>query len=353
MKSKIQNNLYKIIGGHLVFWIIYFLFITLLITMETRQPFWYVISNYLVGSPAFLILAYGTDYMLTLRFKKRMDTSLLVIGFFVLSFASAALKLLLLHFLYYGILWPETLEPDKWIGLIPIVRNLLMLWFPVLVLSTVKFMRNYSKLMHEKSEMDREKLRSELSHLKSQLNPHFLFNTLNNLYALSVRGSDKAPEMILRLSEIFHFILYECNSQLIPLSREMELMNNFVELEQLRYGDRLTFRQKLSALKFDAKVPPMMLFTLLENSFKHGSGDDPGKPWIETEISTNSDRVFFIVRNSKPTLPVAQNRRKGIGLENIKSRLRLLYNDENLLQINETDGIYEARLEIPQVTLKY
>ncbi|MFC0876392.1 sensor histidine kinase [Saccharicrinis sp. FJH2] len=317
-----------------------------LIGINGQQPFWLVFTHYLSGIPAFALFAYTMlkYFVPALLTKKRnyLAVALIVTG---TTIASGILFLLLNHFVFYGIFWPHALAPEKWFSFNLFIQSLLPVWIPSMFLVTRKFTSEWLKESKAKTELEKENLQTELKMLKNQLNPHFLFNTLNNLYTLALMKSDKTPEMISRLSDMFQFILYECNTPVITLKKEMNLINNYVKLQQLRYGDRLDYSIQIDVGVDNFRIAPMILFTFVENCFKHGSGSDPGIPWIKLSFERKGDKLLFIAENSKPGNSQSHKaEKKGIGLSNMQKRLELLYSGHYKLDINENNKVYKAEL---------
>jgi len=171
--------------------------------------------------------------------------------------------------------------------------------------------------------LEKEKIATELRLLKSQLNPHFLFNTLNNIYALSILSSPITSTAIGKLAEILDYILYRCDSTLVPLSGEINLLNNYLELERLRYDHRLHLRFT-SHIEQDTPIPPLLLLSLAENAFKHGASHDPGQPSIEIDLHVTPESLRYSVSNTIVNRPPPDSPGK-IGLPNIRQQLDLLY----------------------------
>ncbi|MFB6318798.1 sensor histidine kinase [Saccharicrinis sp. FJH54] len=331
---------------HSLFWLVYCLFMASLIGANGQQPFWFVFTHYLSGIPAFALYAYTMllFFVPALLTKNRNYTgvSLIVLASTV---AAVILYLVLNHFVFYGLFWPRALAPEKWFSLNLFIQSLLPIWIPTMFLVARKFTAEWLKESKAKTELEKENLETELKMLKNQLNPHFLFNTLNNLYTLALMKSDKTPEMISRLSDMFQFILYECNAPVITLKKEMNLINNYVKLQQLRYGDRLDYSIQSDVGVDNFRIAPMILFTFVENCFKHGSGADPGIPWIKLYFERKGEKLLFIAENSKPGNSQAVTEvKKGIGLSNMQKRLDLLYSGHYKLNIKETDRVYKAEL---------
>ncbi len=206
---------------------------------------------------------------------------------------------------------------------------------------------NYLERQKEMASLLEQKKSSELDALKNQLNPHFLFNTLNNLYALALKKSDKAPEVIAKLSEILDYILYGCNSTFVPIQNEISLLKNYIALEQVRYGDRVCIAFHEQILN-EAKIAPLLLLTFLENAFKHGVSQELGTATIVMEVEEKERSIRFYLKNTKPTHSKsgAKKKREGIGLKNIRKQLDLLYPNLYNLELIDTKESHVVDLQI-------
>lgn len=209
-------------------------------------------------------------------------------------------------------------------------------------------MMDWLKGQNQKQELRNETLQSELKFLKSQINPHFLFNTLNSLYALTLKKSDLAPEIVLRLSEMMRYMLYECNEKQVPLEKEVNYLMNYLELEKLRHGAKLDVNLKVAGSMNYQKIAPLMFIPFVENSFKHGVSHHIAKGFVNINISADDQLLDMTIENSKtPTMPSTSLKKSGgIGLANIKRRLELLYPDQYQLNISEQPNTYSVNLKI-------
>jgi hypothetical protein len=203
---------------------------------------------------------------------------------------------------------------------------------------------NYTRLKRSEQRLRIEKQEAELSYLRSQTNPHFLFNTLNNIYSLSRDKSDLAPESILRLSKILRFMLYETSGDYIPIENEIRIIGDYIELEKLRYDEslRVNFNYNIEDLK--QAIPPLILVPLVENAFKHGVSETRGEPFVEIHLSVSNRKLQFVVKNSfesSSTEPIREN----IGLSNLRRQLELLYKDHSLTAIPGA-GVFISTLNI-------
>ncbi len=197
-------------------------------------------------------------------------------------------------------------------------------------------------------KLNEQKKTAELVALKNQLNPHFLFNTLNNLYALTLKKSDDAPKVIQKLSEILDYILYRCNDDYVSLDKEIELIENYLSLEKIRYADRvkISFSKNVTGQE---KVAPLLLLTFVENAFKHGVANEINQALININISKKREQLIFSVENSKPISAEPITEKESIGLQNIKKQLELLYPKAYDLIIENTSNSFSANLKLDLV----
>lgn len=190
---------------------------------------------------------------------------------------------------------------------------------------------------------ENKRLEFELNALKSQINPHFLFNTLNNIYALALDKSDKTPDVILKLSDLMRYIIYECNEKYVFLDKELNFINNFIELQKIRHN-RTPIKYEILGDSANWKIAPLLIEPLIENAFKHVSINN--NPFINITIKISDQGVFELnISNSCDLNEENQNNKnKGVGLENVKRRLKLIYN--NNYKLEEKISINEYKIEL-------
>ena len=188
-----------------------------------------------------------------------------------------------------------------------------------------------------------DKSKAELALLKTQINPHFFFNTLNNLYALTVKNSDQAPGVILKLSEMMRYTIYEGKKDLVPLKEEIEYLNNYIDLHKIRYHKSVDIQFKHSVGEND-KITPLLFIILLENAFKHGIESLSDKAYIHINLQRLANGIQFSIENNFELSEV--NRDKGIGLDNLRQRLELTYPKQHELNISEKESIFKVDLKI-------
>ncbi|MBC9909895.1 sensor histidine kinase [Chitinophaga varians] len=191
-------------------------------------------------------------------------------------------------------------------------------------------------------ELEKQKTDIELRALKAQLNPHFLFNTLNNIYSLSILQSPKTSPSIARLSEILDTLLYRSGKMYVPVSQEITLLQNYIELEKLRYDERLVISFE-HQMEREVAIAPLILLSLTENAFKHGAGEDAGSPEIRIVLKQTGDRFSFEISN---TFREKVDQQLGIGLENIRQQLALLYPETHTFETTAAQRVFTAKLEL-------
>lgn len=207
---------------------------------------------------------------------------------------------------------------------------------------------DWQKHQIERKELLHQTAQSELNFLKTQINPHFLFNTLNNLYALTLKKSDKAPEIVLKLSEMMRYMLYDCNERRVYLSKEVNYIQNYLELEKLRQKKSFKVSFKYTGILNDQKIAPLMFIPFIENSFKHGLNQHLNEGFLDIRMDIRENDIFFVVENSKSESAPRQGLKKsgGIGLVNVKRRLKLVYPNTHDLRIEDTPKTYKIELQI-------
>ena len=214
--------------------------------------------------------------------------------------------------------------------------------FLVAGLSTVgKIMGDWITENRKKVTAENESMQSELRFLKSQINPHFLFNTLNSLYALTLKKDDKAPDIVIKLSEMMRYMLYECNEPRVPLRKEINYLKNYLDLERLRQRKGIQIDLEVTGNVADQMVAPLLLIPFLENSFKHGVNANIKDGFVKATLEVRDRSIHFTLENSKGSVMPSQvhgNRPSGgIGLVNVRRRLKLLYPDSYSLEVKETE----------------
>lgn len=216
---------------------------------------------------------------------------------------------------------------------------------------TIKLVAEISRSATRTLRLERDNLNLEVNFLRSQLNPHFLFNTLNNIYSLSVRSNPRAPVLIMQLSDMLRYTLYESNQEMVELSKEADFLYNYVELERARYSKDvdIQFLYDPESLK-GYKIIPLLTFPFIENSFKHGLDTTVTNPWLKISFQVADNTLYFEIANSKGNEALFKHNNEpgtgGIGIANTKKRLSLLYQDKHTLVIDNNPESHSINLNI-------
>ncbi len=218
---------------------------------------------------------------------------------------------------------------------------LILMGFLFLVISYLIVSWVYEKIKIIR-ELKNEKLYSELSLLRSQINPHFFFNTLNNLYGLAIEKSEKTPETILKLSEMMRYTIYDGKKDAVHLEKEINFLKNYIDLHTIRHFNKLDLKFVIDTEQSNEKIAPLLLINLVENAFKHGAEKLEKDAFIHMNISSRNKTLNFEIENNFEN----QNSSTGIGLENLKRRLQLVYPNAHTFNTSENNNIFRAELSL-------
>lgn len=329
------------IATQTVFWLVFFAF-----GFYIRPISWDFWSSMIwaFGNTIFFFIAVNINlYILLPKFMFRQS---------FLSYLAMllALVLLLTPFITMFNIWlisGHSLDSPKWLSL-PHFHFVNLLIITALS-SLVRIPLDWLKMQSEKNELLTRNIETELQSLKNQINPHFLFNTLNNLYALTLKKSDQAPEVVLKLSDMMRYMLYECNENEVLMEKEFRYIRNYIELERLRYSSNTEIELNIDEALMEKRIAPLLLIPFVENSFKHGSQSSLEKAYIYINAKLEDDTLLFSVINSKPQAIPGQihpKKQGGVGLANVYKRLELIYPKRHILQIENMPDSYSIKLII-------
>lgn len=212
------------------------------------------------------------------------------------------------------------------------------------IVATIKLLRHQLAEQQRVAALEKGQLVAELNFLKAQTNPHFLFNTLNNIYALARKKSDQTAPVVLQLSKILRFMLYECNQSRIPIQREIQIIEDYLALEKLRYNDRLKINFTKKIIDSNKVIAPLLLLPFVENAFKHSANHTRFETSIELSLTVDQEQLNFKVKNAKEDSTIPNG--LGIGLKNVRRQLLLIYPKRHFLYIDNADFFYAIDLTI-------
>ena len=218
--------------------------------------------------------------------------------------------------------------------------------FIVIFVAMLRFAVEWLEFEATKKEVENEKLTAELNFLKAQINPHFLFNTLNNLYYLAYSKSENTTEVIAKLSQMMRYMIYDSNHPKVLLSKEIEYMQSYISLERLRLNDQIPIKFDISGNTENIWITPLIFITFLENAFKHGVSNNNPNAWVNIMIQLKGNECIYTVKNSKLQGAGTQTEKSGIGLQNVHRRLALSYPEQYKIKMEDTSEVYCVQLNL-------
>lgn len=349
MSEKLLDRRYKL-AGHISFWILSVTVLSLIFylyegTIKSELVFKSILTN-----TGFALAVYVNLYVLIPRFLKKKNYIYYVFWLVILlTLSSLYIQNLFIypfHWLFQG--------TDSFTSFNTVLHSAFFFTalLYILITSFLKFIKDWLELQDlnlKMARLEKQRFEAELKTLKSQLNPHFLFNSLNNIYSLALIQSDKVPNLILQLSDLMRYIIYETRDNFVPVEKEVEFVKNYVALQQIRLpkGANVTF-----ALDEELKggsLLPLIFEPFIDNAFKHASLNDLDNDYIKIKLGFSEEhRVRFHVSNSYNPERIPSNKKySGIGIENAKQRLHHLYDPEDYdLRIDKTNYTYNVTLDL-------
>lgn len=326
---------------HIVFWLVFVSFFSLVygsFEEDYDRQYLIQISDAIVQAPA----VYFTLYFLMPRFlfKEKYLEFVLYLILIILLFSFLAWA----NYVFFQdpIFWPDDYDPHLF-NYAKILKTTTKI-YPVIFLAVVfKWFKYWYTEQKATQSLAEEKLKAELNFLKAQVHPHFLFNTLNNLYALTLKNSEEAPEVVLKLSDLLNYMLYEGAADEVLIEKEIKLVKDYIDLEKIRYGNRLNLSFNIRGDIGGVRVAPLMILPFVENSFKHGVSEEIKESWVNIDLQLKKETLTLKVENSKSKEEKSLdqfNYREGIGLKNVKRRLELLYPEKHELQMHDADDAF-------------
>lgn len=332
---------------HILFWLLYFAFNTLR-WGSYFDDYDYSFKTNILSFINHISLAYFNVYYLMPKFVYRRR--FVAYGFAVLG--CLIIALFVRYFLTYSLVstnvWPEGPEPIDHITVNYAVQMMLgelyVMSFVTAIKITIDWLREKNKLF----DLERRQMTSELKFLRSQVSPHFFFNTLNNIYSLTLEKSDKAPELVLKLSHLMRYLLYATRAPLQPLSKEIENIQNYIEIERVRFDEALEVDFQVEGNLENTEIAPMLLIPLVENAFKHGANKSLESIQISISFKIVGNYLHFLLTNTIPVQITEEGQKiGGIGLENVKKRLSLGYSEEEYrFQTKRNQSTFEVDLKL-------
>lgn len=229
-------------------------------------------------------------------------------------------------------------------GIIPAPSSYLCMTTSAGSAMVINFFKLWTIKQRDWMLVQRERTTAELQLLKAQIHPHFLFNTLNNIYSFSLDKSPKTPALILKLSSLLSYMLYDCKSEEVRLEKEVEILKNYIGLERERYGNKIEISWSVEGEIKDKFISPLLMLPFLENAFKHGASEQIEKPWLGVDLSVTNDILKCKITNSKNEYRLYNH--NGIGINNVRKRLEFIYPEKHELKINDEGDFFVVSLMV-------
>lgn len=329
---------------HVVFWLVYFAFNSIR-WGSYFDDYWFSFKSNLIEFPLHIIIVYFNIYYLVPKFIIGKKYKFYLISLLIVLGINYFVRIGLVYWLITNDTSPIVQGSSGLFSFNHIVAITLGEIYVLALVSGIKFTIDYVIELNKNNQLLELQSETEMKFLKAQIQPHFFFNTLNNLYALTLKKSAKAAEVVLKLSEILEYVIYDLNKKKIPLLKEINYVQNYIELERIQRGDLVESNVEIIGKIDDVVIPPFLFLPFVENCFKHGQLST-GKIFIEMTFKRNKKELEFILKNSyeRECLP---NTKSGIGIINIKRMLELIYGNAFQLKNYPTENQYIVVLKIP------
>lgn len=333
---------YRVLLLHISFWALYFSYriYDIHAYVGLQQAFVYT------GLPtAFNLIASYTHYIfiLPVLFQDKNWKK------YLLLLAALLVPVICARILVENQVYAQFAPNEDYFKTLKLSRIISTLWDTVTFLTftgMIRFALDWFELENRRKQLENEKLNAELNYLKSQINPHFLFNTLHNLNSLVYSGAKNANDVIIKLSNIMRYMIYESGKERVPLASEIDYMNDYIHLESIRLNNSFNLDLKIEGPVEHVKIAPLILITFLENAFKHGVNDQEPDCRIAVTLSVTESDLHYQVSNKKIKSAKQNKLKSGFGLDNVKRRLALSYPEKHSLMANDSDDTYMIDLTL-------
>ena len=350
------------IKRHLLFWIIWYIYFALLHAVKPEGPAdisyfrnpVYTFTESVFFIVAQLPLTYGMLYFILPYFILRKKYLFALFGTALLWFLSGTVHLFFIRDIMPEIVsWilparyqPSTQRPESVLFIMAMMGNFKGAFTITAFAFVIKFGKHWYLKEQRNLHLQKQNTEAQLRLLTAQVHPHFLFNTLNNIFSQTQTESPKGSKMIMGLSDMLRYILYEGQKQLVPLKQELLMITEYINLEKIRYGNKLDVHVLTPDKADNLYIAPLLLLPFVENCFKHGASNMLENPWINLTIELKNTTLVMKLMNGKARVTKNGQGKTGIGINNVRQRLELLYKDKHDLQIREDEEVFIIDLQI-------
>ena len=321
---------------HAVFWIL--VFAMMMMTGPGNHTSRLEVIRKLIHLSFYMLVVYVNLGYLIPKFLSQKNFMTYVLMLLVMVAVFTPIDVMLLYFTF------DEVDPREF--LVMNQQYIFLLLFLIAIGSTViRIISDWQRHQRDRKDLETQRMQSEIKFLKSQINPHFLFNTLNSLYALTLKKSDKAPEIVIKLSEMMRYTLKEAQLDLVPLESEINYITNYIDLQKVRFDNSVKFSFDLEGNFMENQIAPLLLIPFIENAFKHGVNSEQNSN-IKITISIKGNVIHLQVFNNKVEIKNDAEEKSGLGIQNTKHRLELIYPDKYVLNIMDNKSVFSVSLKI-------
>lgn len=343
-KSKIPQTIAT--KYHILFWLGYFAF-NFFRWGSYFNDYWYSLKSNLVEFPIHIAVVYINVYYLIPKFILRKKYWQYIAALLTMLGLVYIFRTGLNYLLVTEEIWPEADRQGRFLEFNHVVAVILGELYVIAFVTAIKLTVDWLLERKRNEELAKLQLSTELKFLKTQIQPHFFFNTLNNLYALTLKKSDNAPQLVVKLSDMMQYVLYEVNESKVDLLQEINHINNYIDIERLRFYDKVEATLNITGNIEDVQVPPLLFLPFIENCFKHGLTENDVVE-INVDFAVENNNLLFNLTNTfNPDTQNTYKEKSGIGLANAQRRLNLLYFNNFKLETNINQNKYHLYLKIP------
>ncbi len=339
MSSELEQKIYRFYQSstfyHVLFWS--FMLVFLVVLNRSHDVLHLVLAKNFLNILFFIAIAYVNILYLIPEILSKSKTILYVLALVGIAILMTPVKIALFYLLHNDDSFSQLYYVENYH--LPFLELILV----AVASSIYKLFTDIIFHQNKTRELEKQNLTSELKFLKSQIDPHFFFNTLNSLYALTLKKSDQAPDTVLKLSNMMRYMLYECNDRTVPLQKEIDYIKNYIDLESIRHGNDFKVHLDIEGDAEGKEIMPLIFSPFVENSFKHGMRTQSENNYVNISLKIKDDHLFFNIENSNSP-EESKHGVGGIGLENVKRRLKLVYPEKHMLRIKQDNDNYLVEL---------
>ena len=343
MNEKPYQNLFT----HIMFWALFLVIKTLFLGSHTGN-YGEIFVATLIDLPVYILTTYFFISFLIPKYIYKGKYYLFAIVFVLSCCIPVFIKWATDYYFKYPVYFNKDISISHFC-IYTFSSDFINIYFVVALAISLLFVKNWYVKQKENQLLVQKHKEAELSLIKAQLNPHFLFNTLNNLYALATKKSAEVPGVIMQVSDLLNYVLYECDTKWVSLKKEIAFLKNYIELEKLRFGSRLSCELNIELEKDEYYIAPMVLISFVENCFKHGVSNVRQNPFVNINVMVKNNTLYFSSENSLSNKMKEKelDYQQGIGIKNTKKRLEYIYHDNYTLEIDDSEQVYKVSLKIP------